>query len=79
MSTIATITHICRIAEAYAQTIGLAEFEIERIVHSRTAERDEWILHLEFKEVDPLIEHEGQGAIIVVDSATENPQLIEGL
>lgn len=57
----------------------LACFEIERIVHSKKEGRDEWIVHLQFGELDPLIEDDGHGAIIVVDAVTEVPRLIEGL
>ena len=33
MSTTATITNVCQIAEEYGKEIGLADFAIERIVH----------------------------------------------
>ena len=79
MTTTTIITNVCQIAENYGRKIGLASFEIERIVHSRKEGRDEWIVHLQFGELDPLIEDDGHGAIIVVDAATEVPRLIEGL
>lgn len=79
MATTITITNICQIAEDYGREIGLADYEIERIVHSRTNGRDEWIIHLQFGVLDPLIEDDGHGAIIVVDAVTEKPRLIEGL
>ncbi len=79
MATTSTITNVCQIAEDYVRKIGLAEFEIERIVHSKQAGKDEWIIHLQFGELDPLIETDGHGAMIVVDGATEKPRLIEGL
>jgi hypothetical protein len=41
--------------------------------------KDEWIIHVQFGELDPLIEDDQHGAIIVVDAATEKPRLIEGL
>jgi hypothetical protein len=79
MSTTTTITNICRIAEDYGREIGLGDFEIERIVHARTEDKDEWIIHVQLGELDPLIEHDDHGAIIVVDAVTEKPRLIEGL
>ena len=79
MSTTTTITNFCQIAEEYGREIGLAEFEIERIVHSKSEGKDEWIFHLKFGELDPLIESDGQGAIVVVDAETEKPRLVEGL
>ena len=41
-----TITNFCQIAEEYGREIGLAAFEIERIVHSKSDGKDEWIFHL---------------------------------
>lgn len=79
MSVTATITNVCRIAEAYGHEIGLADFEIERVVRSSAAGRNEWIVHLQFGPIDPSIEPESHGAIIVIDAATEKPRLIEGL
>ncbi len=78
MTTTTTITNVCQIAEAYGREIGLAKFDIERIVHSRK-EKDEWIIHVQFGETDPLLEKDGHGAIIVVDATTGEPRLIEGL
>lgn len=79
MTTTTTITNMCQIAEDYGREIGLADFEIERVVHSKKDDKDEWIIHVQFGELDPLIEKENHGAIIVVDAATEKPRLIEGL
>ncbi len=79
MTTTTTITNVCQIVENYGREIGLARFEIERIVHSKKEGRDEWIVHVQFGELDPLLEEEGHGAIIVVDATTEVPRLIEGL
>ncbi len=79
MTTTKTITSICQIAEDYGREIGLAEFHIERIVHAKKEDKDEWIIHVRFGELDPVLEDDGQGAIIVVDSVTEKPRLIEGL
>jgi hypothetical protein len=79
MTTTTTITNVCQIAESYGREIGLAEFEIERVVHSKVDGKDEWIIHVQFGELDPLIEDDQHGAIIVVDAATEKPRLIEGL
>jgi len=79
MTTTTTITNVCQIAEAYGREIGLADFEIERIVHAKKGVKDEWIIHVRFGELDPLIEDDGQGAIIVVDAATSEPRLIEAL
>ena len=79
MTTTTTITNVCLIAEDYGREIGLAEFEIERVVHAKKDGKDEWIIHVRFGELDPLIEDDGDGAIIVVDAVTEKPRLIEGL
>ena len=79
MTTTTTITNVCRIAEAYGREIGLADFEIDRIVHVKEEEKDEWIIHLRFSALDPSIADDDHGAIIVVDAITEKPRLIEGL
>lgn len=79
MTTTTTITNVCQIVENYGRELGLANFEIERIVHSKKDGRDEWIIHLQFGKLDPLIEDDRHGAIIVVDAATEVPRMIEGL
>jgi hypothetical protein len=79
MSTTTTIATMSQIAEEFGQEIGLAEFEIERIVHSKTVNADEWVFHLQFVNVDPRIENDRNGAIIVVDARTEKPRLIEGI
>ena len=79
MATTITITNFCKIAEDYGREIGLADFEIERIVHSKTQDTDEWIFHLKIRAMDPSIEDDNHGAIIVVDALTEKPRLIEGL
>ncbi len=79
MSTTTTITNVCQIAEDYGRKIGLAEFEIERVVHSKSENEDEWIIHVTFGEFDPLIVDAPDGAIIVVDAQTETPRLIPGL
>ncbi len=78
-TTTTTITNFCQIAEDYGSKIGLAKFEIERIVHAQDDGKDEWIFHLKFLEIDPRIEDDGDGAIVVVDTATSKPRLIEGL
>lgn len=79
MSTTTTITNVCQIAEHYGRDIGLGDFQIDRVVHEKHDDRDEWIIHLRFAESDLLIEDEGHGAIIVVDAVTELPRLLEGL
>ncbi len=79
MSTTTTITNICQIAEDYGREIGLAEFEIERVVHSKSENEDEWIIYVTFREFDPLIVDAPDGAIIVIDTETETPRLIPGL
>ncbi|MEX0728743.1 MAG: hypothetical protein WD065_20890 [Planctomycetaceae bacterium] len=79
MSTTSVISNICRIAEEFAQGRGLTGLEIARVVHARDEGKDEWIIQLEPTETDPLLEDDGQCAIIVVDSETEKPRLIEGL
>lgn len=79
MTAIIKITNACEIAEAYGRQLGLATFEIDRVVHSRSDRADEWIVYLKFSEVDPLIEDDGNGAIIVVDDQTGEARLIEGL
>lgn len=79
MTTTTTITNVCQIAEDYGREIGLADFQIERVIHAKKEDKDEWIIHVRFGELDPLIEDDGQGAIIVVEAATEKPRLIEGL
>ncbi len=79
MTTTTMITNVCQIAENYGREIGLADFEIERVVHSKSDSKDEWIIHVQFGELDPLLEEDGHGAIIVVDAITEKPRLIEGL
>lgn len=77
--TTTTITKVCKIAEDHGREIGLADFQIERVIHAKKEDKDEWIIHVRFGKLDPLIEDDGQGAIIVVDAATEKPRLIEGL
>jgi hypothetical protein len=79
MTTTPTITNVCRIAEDFGREIGLADFEIEGVVHARNTDKDEWIVHVRFGELDPIIEDDGHGAIIVVDAVTEKPRLIQGL
>lgn len=79
MITTTTITNICQVAEDFGKNIGLAAFEIEKIIHSKSEGRDEWILHLRFVDIDPALEDDGNGAIVVVDAETETPRLIEGL
>jgi hypothetical protein len=79
MSTTSTIANVCQIAEQFEREIGLAPFDIERVVHSRKEGQDEWIIHIQFGELDPLIESDDHGAIIVVDAITERPRLIEGM
>lgn len=79
MSTTTTIAAMSQIAEEFGKEIGLAEFEIERIVHSKTLDADEWIVHLQFVNTDPRIEDDRNGAIVAVDARTEKPRLIEGL
>jgi len=79
MSTTTMISSICQIAEDFGKSMGLMEFEIERIVRSRTGGKDEWIVQLQFSDVDPLIEDDGQCAIVVVDAVSEKARLLEGL
>lgn len=79
MSTTTVISNVCKIAEDFGTRCGLSGFEIARVVHSRENGKDEWIVQLEFSNIDPLIEDDGQCAIIVVDAVTEEPRLIEGL
>ena len=79
MTTTTTIMNVCQIAEDYGREIGLADFEIERVVHAKKDGKDEWIIHVQFGDIDPLIENDSHGAIIVVDTATERPRLIDGL
>lgn len=73
------ISSICQIAEDFGKSIGLMDFEIERIVRSREAGKDEWIVQLQFSNIDPLIEDDGQCAIVVVDARSEKPRLLESL
>jgi hypothetical protein len=79
MSTTTMISSICQIAEDFGKSIGLMDFEIERIVRSRADGKNEWIVQLQFSNVDPLIEDDGQCAIVVVDAESEKPRLLEGL
>lgn len=79
MTTTATIANVCQIAEDFGREIGLAKFDIERVVHAKKEGKDEWIIHLQFGELDPLIENDNHGAIIVVDAVTEEPRLVDGL
>ncbi len=79
MTPTATITNVCQIAEDFGRKIGLADFEIERIVHTKNQHKDEWIIQVRFGELDPLLTDDSHGAIIVVDAETEKPRLIEGL
>lgn len=73
------ITHVCQIAELYGRELGLAPFEIERVVNSRDGGRDEWIIHVQFNDTDPLVESDDLEAIIVVDAVTVTPRLVTGL
>ncbi|MEZ6063466.1 MAG: hypothetical protein R3C19_24220 [Planctomycetaceae bacterium] len=79
MSTTTTVTSICHVAEEFAKLQGLKDFEIERVVRSREDGKDEWIVQLGFQDIDPLIEDDGQCAIIIVDAQSEEPRLLEGL
>ncbi|MGM0491111.1 MAG: hypothetical protein ACQESR_30665 [Planctomycetota bacterium] len=79
MSTTTTITNVCRIAEDYGREIGLAPFEIDRLVRAKKEDKDEWVLHVQFGELDPLVQNDNHGAIIVVDAITKEPRLVEGL
>jgi hypothetical protein len=79
MTTTTTIANVCQIAEDYGREIGLADFDIERVVHVKEDGKDEWIIHLQFGELDPLIENDHNGAIIIVDAVSERPRLLEGL
>ena len=74
-----TITNVCQIAENFGRDIGLADFEIVRVVHSKNDGKDEWIVKVQIQMTDPLIEDDDHGAIIVVDAETEKPRLVEGL
>ncbi len=79
MSTTTMITNVCQIAEDFGREIGLADFQIDRVIHAKANGKDEWIIHVRFCELDPSIEDENHGAIIVVDTLTEVPRLVEGL
>jgi len=79
MSTVTTISNICQIAEDFGKRQGLENFEIERVVHSRFDGKDEWIVQLGFRELDPLLEDDGPCAIVVVDAQSEEPRLLESL
>lgn len=79
MSATACITNVCQIAEDFGGSIGLTEFVIDRIVHNRSDGKDEWVLQLRFIDVDPLLEDDASGAIIIVDAETESARLVEGL
>jgi len=79
LSATAPVTNVCRIAEQHGNELGLADFEIDRAVHSTSEGSDEWLIPLRFTEVHPLLEDDPHGAIVVVDSATGQPRLIEGL
>lgn len=59
--------------------MGFANFEIERVVRSREHGKDEWIVQLVFHDVDPLLEDDGQCAIVIVDAQSEQPRLLENL
>lgn len=76
---ISKITNVCQIAVNYGREIGLANFDIEKVVHVKEDGKDEWIIYVLFDELDPRIENDGHGAIIVVDALTEQPRIIEGL
>ena len=78
MSATASITNVCQIAETFGAGLGLAKFEIDRIVHNRSDGKDEWVLQLRFVDVDPLVEDDA-GAIIIVDAETERARLVQGL
>jgi hypothetical protein len=79
MSTTTIVAHICHIAEEFAKLRGFKDFEIERVVRSREDGKDEWIVQLGFRDIDPLIEDDGQCAIIIVDAQSEEPRLLERL
>ena len=79
MSNTSTIIKVCQIAEDYGREIGLASFDFESIVHSKDDGKDEWICFVQFGELDPLIEDDGDGAIIVVDGVSYQPRLFEKL
>jgi len=79
MSTTTMISNICQIAEDFGRSCGLMDFEIERIVRSRTDGKDEWVVQLQFRNIDPLIEDDDRCAIVVVDAKSEKPRLLEGL
>ena len=50
------ISNICQIAEDFGKSCGLMDFEIERIVRSRTDGKDERVVQLQFNDIDPLID-----------------------
>jgi len=79
MSTTVQITNACEIAETFGKRIGLTEFEIDRVVRAQSGNSREWVIHLKSKEADESIEDDACGAIIVVDDATGNARLIDGL
>lgn len=70
---------VCEIAEEYGRQIGLRDFEIDRVVHARDQNRDEWVVHLAVRLPDPSLEEDDFGALIVVDTQSGTPRLVEGL
>jgi hypothetical protein len=73
------VTDICSIAEAFGRSIRLAEFQIDRVIHSYDKNHDEWMVYLRCLDIDPLLEDDNQGTIIIVDTATKTPRLFEAL
>lgn len=70
---------VCEIAEEFGRQIGMRDFEIDRIVHARDENRDEWVVHLAVRLQDPSIEEDNFGALIVVDAQSGTPRLLESL
>ncbi len=68
MSITTMISNICQIVEDFGKSCGLMDFEMERIVRSRTDGKDEWVVQLQCNNIDPLIEDDDRCAIVVVDA-----------
>lgn len=79
MSTTTRISAICQIAEDYGRKRGLSAFEIERVVHARSHDRDEWLVQLRIITGEASVDDDNPYAVVVVDADTELPRLVEGL
>ena len=78
-ATSSVVAAICQIAEAFGKSLGLAEFEIDRVVRSRDKVHDEWIVYLRRMQCDANVIEEERGTIVVIDAESKVPRLIEGL